>query len=302
MLSATACTYDTPLEPPAEDTPSYDLLFESTQPGAEGIPSLRLMVYRTDNGTISPLFGQEIHGSSPSVSADGQRVVFVGESVGDVDYDYQDLWVVTRGSAPRRLALPSGTEHAPSMAPNGGHIAYALAGESLFSHIHLTDIDGRMTAPLALAMAPGLEYTYTSPSWSPDGSRLIFSAGVPGTLHLYTMRANGTLLQQVTNAASSDIDGAWSPDGRTIAFIRTLSSSRQILMTRDLNTGAERSFEYANRSRHPAWSPDGSRIAFVSNMSDNGDLELYTVNPDGSALTRLTNDNVRQQYPRWIKR
>ena len=29
---------------------------------------------------------------------------------------------------------------------------------------------------------------------------------------------------------------------------------------------------------------------------------LYTVKPDGSALTRLTNDNLTQQHPSWIRR
>lgn len=42
----------------------------------------------------------------------------------------------------------------------------------------------------------------------------------------------------------------------------------------------------------PAWSPDGSMIAFTSDReNENGDflLEIYTMNTDGSGLTRITN-------------
>jgi len=304
MLNITACNYDTPIEPSPDDAPAWDLLFESTHTPATGggVPSLRLMVYHTDSGTVAPLFGRDIAGGSPSVSADGQRVVYVGESNSTVDYDFQDLWVVMRGAAPRRLALSDGSEHAPSMSPNGALIAYARPNAMMLSHIYVADIEGRAESPLSLAMAPGLQYTFATPAWSPDGTRLLFAGGAPGMLHLYTMRVDGTQVQQITNATYSDFDGTWSPDGQTIAFVRYISPNHQILMTRNLVTGAERTFEYANRSRHPAWSPDGTRIAFVSNMSDNADLELYTVKPDGSALTRLTNDNLTQQHPSWIRR
>jgi TolB protein len=36
----------------------------------------------------------------------------------------------------------------------------------------------------------------------------------------------------------------------------------------------------------PTWSPDGKKIALVSNLS--GNLEIYTINPDGSGLQQLT--------------
>lgn len=37
----------------------------------------------------------------------------------------------------------------------------------------------------------------------------------------------------------------------------------------------------------PTWSPDSQRIAFLS--SRDGGQHIYTVNVDGSGLTRLTN-------------
>jgi Tol biopolymer transport system component len=47
----------------------------------------------------------------------------------------------------------------------------------------------------------------------------------------------------------------------------------------------------------PAWSPDGARIVFYSERD--GNAEIYVMNADGSAVTRLTNTSADEGYPAW---
>jgi Tol biopolymer transport system component len=47
----------------------------------------------------------------------------------------------------------------------------------------------------------------------------------------------------------------------------------------------------------PAWSPDGTRIAFTSFRHGNG--ELYVMNADGSAQTRLTRTTAHEDHAAW---
>jgi TolB protein len=47
----------------------------------------------------------------------------------------------------------------------------------------------------------------------------------------------------------------------------------------------------------PAWSPDGTRLAFASSMT--GDVEIYTINADGSGLRRLTYSRGVDISPVW---
>ena len=47
----------------------------------------------------------------------------------------------------------------------------------------------------------------------------------------------------------------------------------------------------------PAWSPDGKRIAFYSERD--GNAEIYVMNADGTAVTRLTNSTADEGYPSW---
>ncbi|MBN1382122.1 MAG: PD40 domain-containing protein [Deltaproteobacteria bacterium] len=47
----------------------------------------------------------------------------------------------------------------------------------------------------------------------------------------------------------------------------------------------------------PAWKPDGRKIAFTSNRS--GNYDIWTVNPDGTGLIRLTTSDMDEKYPSW---
>jgi Tol biopolymer transport system component len=47
----------------------------------------------------------------------------------------------------------------------------------------------------------------------------------------------------------------------------------------------------------PAWSPDGSKIAFESQRD--GNYEIYTMNADGSGLTRLTYTSWSERFLVW---
>src|SRR5437763_3126708 len=47
----------------------------------------------------------------------------------------------------------------------------------------------------------------------------------------------------------------------------------------------------------PTWSPDGNRIAFARTVPGNSDI--YAMNADGTNVTRLTFDTLREYTPAW---
>ena len=48
---------------------------------------------------------------------------------------------------------------------------------------------------------------------------------------------------------------------------------------------------------NPAWSPNGGRIAFDSNRS--GNLDVYSMNADGSGVKQLTTSPALDALPAW---
>lgn len=133
------------------------------------------------------------------------------------------------------------------------------------------------------------------PAWSPDGSKLAFASTRDGNTEIYVMNVDGSGLVRLTDNPAVDRFPAWSPDGTTIAFNRDIvfdttsqdtvfeiylmdaDGSNQRRLTNDVADDVE-----------PAWLADGSRIVFCSWRSGNADL--WSMNPDGTGLTNLTND------------
>src|SRR5439155_22653313 len=58
----------------------------------------------------------------------------------------------------------------------------------------------------------------TNPAWSPDGTKLVFTGYEGGWTDLFTINADGSNLQRLTNDRYADFHPTWSPDGQTIAF------------------------------------------------------------------------------------
>lgn len=110
----------------------------------------------------------------------------------------------------------SGQDTTIDIAPSDDSIVFnakGLGGRDLYV-LRLSDMSVRRIAETE-------DYEVT-PTFSPDGKRLAYAAGVPGDNadHIFTIRVDGTAKEQLTNAKANDTAPAYSPDGTMIAFAR----------------------------------------------------------------------------------
>jgi TolB protein len=61
-----------------------------------------------------------------------------------------------------------------------------------------------------------------------------------------------------------------------------------------IDTGGSRYF-----AKQPVWSPDGSKIALDLFLPQNGTLDIYTMNADGTDLTQVTASPTHDEFPDW---
>jgi Tol biopolymer transport system component len=153
------------------------------------------------------------------------------------------------------------------------------------------------------------------PSWSPDGTKLLFISDRVYEYAISAANADGsgsvTLIGPLSEAEGSNTSylyrsyPSWSPDGTKIAYstsghvdVENDVGPNDIFVTPIARVGAG---EVVNLTHHPAedfhprWSPDGTRIAFASNRD--GDFEIYTMNADGTDLRRLTHNPASDSHP-----
>lgn len=149
----------------------------------------------------------------------------------------------------------------------------------------------------------------SSPSWSPDGSRIAFGdpeyADGRVEWKLVSMAADGSDLRQLhTNLTIPyDVPVQWSPDGSRIAVVgrANLYAEHRIIDIVEVTDGpATMSARLAallkapETASAPSWSPDGQRLAFAK--PDGDEIALYTVAANGSNLRRITGIEVGHKY------
>ncbi len=227
---------------------------------------------------------------APALSSDGRTLAFFANGSFLRGQVFVDLWLADAETGKRterliRSALDPNYEELrllysqAAFSPDGRWLAVTAQRQGrdvlrVFD-VHAAREVRRFDLPLEGA---------NSPSWSPDGSQIVFSGNSGGITDLYIVNADGSGLQRLTSDKFGDLQPQWSPDGKTIAFASDRdSASFELLRFKPLRICL---LDLASRAItvipgqtglniNPQWAPDGRSIAFVSDRSGTPNLFLY---------------------------
>jgi TolB protein len=252
-------------------------------------------------------FGHGGADKDPDVSPDGRQIVYASSAYGEGF----DLFVRDAdGATATRLTRLDGDERFPKINPaNPRQIAFCSNHRDGLWRIYLLK-DVARPETLDVLSEPGGDAIH--PSWSPDGRRLVYCSSADPSSGEWTLRILdlGTGKTQVLEG----VDGLlpeWSPRGDRIVLQRMSRRDRWLsgLWILDLAEGPRLSALLVSddwAAINPAWSPDGRQIVFATvgqsrtraGMLTEGD-DLWTVEADGTRLTRLTAAPAADSMPCW---
>jgi hypothetical protein len=143
-----------------------------------------------------------------------------------------------------------------------------------------------------------------NPSWSPDGKTLAISEyhrGRHGSLlwDIRLINVERGKARWLTRSARAT-GPAWSPDGKYILYTAQPGQAVNLYITDHSGEHFTRltSFSGDVQVQDPSWSPDGHQIAFTIQEED-GDVDIATVNRDGSGYSKVTHDPDEDLAPLW---
>jgi TolB protein len=227
----------------------------------------------------------------PSFAPDGNSIIFASNGGGEFAlYEASLDGVVT--------AIPTVDQEvaSPAISPDGKWIVFTI----------VSDVDANA---VALAPRQGGQVTILyandgwDPTWSPDGSRILFAGRVNGRVQLFIMNRDGTDIRQVTDLGGLRGRNDWSSSGDLLAtYIGDVGLHSRNIYTFGTRGEKLRMITNGGDNVAPSFSPDGGWIAFMSyrdHFWDEFGCEIYIMRVDGTDVRRLTTNDTCDWQPRW---
>jgi Tol biopolymer transport system component len=215
----------------------------------------------------------------PALSPDGKRLLYVTRHETESGLRLRNLqtgedhWVrypVTRDDQeaifsrdlfPGLAFLPSGNDIVYNQDGKIRRLNLETGAETVipFSADVKLDIGPKLDFPQRVEEGPIKARLIQTPTESPDGKRLAFSA----LTHLYVIDLPGGKPQRLSSADSREFQPAWSPDGKWLAYVTWTSEGGQLWKMPSSGGTAQQLTRTPALYSNPVWSPDATRIVML---------------------------------------
>ena len=235
-----------------------------------------------------------LSGGLPGIAA--TQIAFVSNRSGN-----KEIWAMDYdGANQHQLTQLHSISLTPRWSPDAGRIAFTCYPPRNSS--------GPMSAQICMYSAiakrmiawPRFRGTNSSPSWSPDGTQIMFSSSMLGNPELFIANVDGGHPRRLTYTSGANTSPSWNPKtGQQVVFVSD-RGGLPVLFTMDVDGSSPTKIDLEDKGYviDPAWSPNGQLIAFSWRRPD-GNFDLYIMDVATHQLAELTRDEARNERPSW---
>lgn len=139
-----------------------------------------------------------------------------------------------------------------------------------------------------------------APQWSPDYSQILFES-VLDERDLWLMNRDGTNQRRLTEGPGNPFEKNWSPDGSRISYVNIVDEQETLHIV-TAATG-EMEWQLDNSVINHYWAPNGNHLVLTIEYTETipNQLSVYTINANGTNLTRITDPADNYTVLGWMQ-
>ncbi|MEO6323278.1 MAG: LpqB family beta-propeller domain-containing protein [Thermoanaerobaculia bacterium] len=208
-----------------------------------------------------------------------------GSMLFEVHRERWSIWGVALGAnlkpveSPRLLSADGGM-WGPAFSPDGTRLAFCTYPHEEPRHAYVLDLKTKARIRISNAGRRN-----ANPTFSPDGSKVVWFGDAGGTYDLWMANSEGGPATRLTDTPGQEIRPYFMPNGKQIVFTRIDKPDEPAVWMLDLETKTSRAITPKSFS-YPRPSQDGKWIVCAGDREGGLNHGIWVVPSDGSAAPR----------------
>jgi len=239
-----------------------------SSPGGNTGRNIDIYVMNADGSELKRITEEPTQESMPSWSPEGTRIAFSmvdissfssasasssAKSIRD-NSNENGIYTIRLDGTDLRQLTDNMVDEYPAFSPDGKTIALARVAKAS-GGIYTVNPDGSRLKRLT---APPQGSWDSEPSWSPDGTKIVFTrGGAHSEPNAFMMNADGTHIRKLATKMGTANSPAFSPDGKKIAFVGPEGSTDKLYVMNADGTNVRRLTKTPSAiwEEAPDWQP-----------------------------------------------